>query len=675
MEEVDVNKSPGLYSGPGLTAPQGIGGARGMDHFGLGGMGTPEMPGGLGVRGIGKGSPGAGPAFQQHGASGGPIRVQTRPKATTGAGGTSGGGGRYSVAQAAALIRQAGGTEEEARVLGALVGQESEGNPRNANLKGEHSIGLWQINQNAHKGKFGTDEELMNPETNAKAALALYRKRGNAEDWHNTINTPRYKKDLAEAGKGAHDPDKYAYQAPNKEEKGGEPRQPGPGAPQNFKEIAGTFNAAAKHPEWGLQPGAVHTTEVTGPKGQKWQVADRAAAGFQGFVDEMAKKHPDYPLTSAGGYNNRLKRGGSTPSMHAFGTAIDINAGKNPFHGKSNDFPPDTEEIAARHGISWGKHFGDPMHFEYTGITPKFDTTQVAQQKPTPKQQVAQEKPTTTTPHSIPSYKPVAEEPKVAQTPQVEGPKQAQATPFISPPITSYQVPHKDPHGTGNRIEFASSSPPLKPDSPEQTRKFDLAASEMVNKWQQNHQGSTGRSNLQGTTGVAGSPSIYERGMGTTPGAFSTEGNPHLHRAAGSEYRHGSTDMRANPNLEIPAIYPRRGPAEGSVDFHPVPLMARGTSPGQQAHALTPSTRRDPEMSRSIPTHNQPLHEMSAGRAAAHEKAARHKPTPAAHAGTGTNHAPEASGGKHSTMPYGDAGHFDSGLRDRFLAQYLDGHG
>jgi hypothetical protein len=122
-----------------------------------------------------------------------------------GAGGSGGGDGkgRYSVAQAAALIRHAGGTEAEARALGALVGQESEGNPRNANLNGEHSIGLWQINQNAHHGAFGTDEELMNPETNAKAALALYRRRGNLGDWANTINTDRYKRDLAEAGRGA----------------------------------------------------------------------------------------------------------------------------------------------------------------------------------------------------------------------------------------------------------------------------------------------------------------------------------------------------------------------------------------------------------------------------------------------------------------------------------------
>ncbi|MGO9774867.1 MAG: M15 family metallopeptidase [Roseiarcus sp.] len=146
---------------------------------------------------------------------------------------------------------------------------------------------------------------------------------------------------------------------------------PTTGAPSNFDEISRTFNAAAKHPEWGLRPGAVSTTTVR-EDGQSWQVAKGTEDDFQGFLDEMHEKHPDFRLVSAGGYNVRPKRGGGGWSMHAYGTAIDINAGANPFHGSRNTFPSDTEVIAARHGISWGKHFGDPMHFEYTGIKPNF---------------------------------------------------------------------------------------------------------------------------------------------------------------------------------------------------------------------------------------------------------------------------------------------------------------
>jgi len=115
----------------------------------------------------------------------------------------------------------------------------------------------------------------------------------------------------------------------------------------------------------------------------------RAQKDFQGFLDEMHSKHPEYKIISSGGYNNRLKRGESTPSMHDYGTAIDINAPDMPFHSGRNTLPSDTEEIAARHGLSWGKHFGDPMHFEYTGIKPEFNTTTANRRKESDSKDVA----------------------------------------------------------------------------------------------------------------------------------------------------------------------------------------------------------------------------------------------------------------------------------------------
>ena len=85
---VDVN-TPDLYTGSGLTAPQGIGG---HPQAGPLGFAAPQMPGNsvspafpaLGAGGGIRGAPGAGPAFQQFGASGGPIRVQPRQRAGTG---------------------------------------------------------------------------------------------------------------------------------------------------------------------------------------------------------------------------------------------------------------------------------------------------------------------------------------------------------------------------------------------------------------------------------------------------------------------------------------------------------------------------------------------------------------------------------------------------------------
>ncbi|NDB60367.1 hypothetical protein EB001_18245, partial [bacterium] len=110
-------------------------------------------------------------------------------------------GGRYSAAQAAALIRKVGGTPEEAAALGAVAMPESQGDPRAHNPNrntGDDSWGLWQINMldklaaDRYKrfGKFGLTKpsDLENPELNAKIALQMYRDkiaagRPGLEDW------------------------------------------------------------------------------------------------------------------------------------------------------------------------------------------------------------------------------------------------------------------------------------------------------------------------------------------------------------------------------------------------------------------------------------------------------------------------------------------------------------
>jgi D-alanyl-D-alanine carboxypeptidase len=71
-----------------------------------------------------------------------------------------------------------------------------------------------------------------------------------------------------------------------------------------------------------------------------------------------------------GSYNPRLVRGSQTSlSAHAYGTALDVNAGENPLgYGPT----PDQEELAGvfeAHGWYWGDRFSrrDPMHFEWIG--------------------------------------------------------------------------------------------------------------------------------------------------------------------------------------------------------------------------------------------------------------------------------------------------------------------
>jgi hypothetical protein len=77
----------------------------------------------------------------------------------------------------------------------------------------------------------------------------------------------------------------------------------------------------------------------------------------------------------SGAYNVRFKRGGSTPSIHSWGIAIDIYAAKNDLHQLTNSFPPPVFsqkeykafiDIWYKHNFkSFGKELGyDWMHFQ-----------------------------------------------------------------------------------------------------------------------------------------------------------------------------------------------------------------------------------------------------------------------------------------------------------------------
>lgn len=121
-----------------------------------------------------------------------------------------------------------------------------------------------------------------------------------------------------------------------------------------------------------LSPGWEQNNLVTikTPNGQSWRVHKLAAPSFEGLLRDLVAA--GYNPTSSGGFNYRPIRGGTSLSQHAFGNAIDINAAANPMlKGRlQTDLPPNTAEIAARHGLMWGgtwKNRPDPMHFEWLG--------------------------------------------------------------------------------------------------------------------------------------------------------------------------------------------------------------------------------------------------------------------------------------------------------------------
>ena len=123
--------------------------------------------------------------------------------------------GIYDAAAAAALIKQEGGTDEEARILGAIAYSESRGRPdaHNPNAAtGDDSYGLWQINM---LGRMGPERmkllgitdpnQLKDPAINAKAALMLLRGKlggaGGYQHWSDYKNG-KYRQFVDQAGQG-----------------------------------------------------------------------------------------------------------------------------------------------------------------------------------------------------------------------------------------------------------------------------------------------------------------------------------------------------------------------------------------------------------------------------------------------------------------------------------------
>lgn len=92
-------------------------------------------------------------------------------------------------------------------------------------------------------------------------------------------------------------------------------------------------------------------------------VAGKLKAAFEeikaaGLSDEIK--------TFDGSFNDRAKRGGSSKSTHAWGIAIDINAGQYPMGTSASSTSPRYKQIAAIFA-KYGFHQldNDPMHFQY----------------------------------------------------------------------------------------------------------------------------------------------------------------------------------------------------------------------------------------------------------------------------------------------------------------------
>lgn len=143
-----------------------------------------------------------------------------------------------NVAELQGVLRAAGWPATHLAIMSAIGIAESSGNPRAVNPGNppgkEFSVGLWQINMKAHGTKYGTEEQLKDPVTNAKAALDIFRRQG-FRAW-GAYTDGRYKTHLAAAQRAA----------------GGAPvdYNGGGGAPQP--------NSAGKYAGWLLVGAAVY---------------------------------------------------------------------------------------------------------------------------------------------------------------------------------------------------------------------------------------------------------------------------------------------------------------------------------------------------------------------------------------------------------------------------------
>ena len=104
----------------------------------------------------------------------------------TGGGKDTGGNGKLSVDEMSKIAKEAGFSDEQARIMGAIAAAESSGNPTAHNDKGrDNSYGLWQINmlggmgqERRQKNNLNSNEELFDPKVNAAAAKKVFDEQG-----------------------------------------------------------------------------------------------------------------------------------------------------------------------------------------------------------------------------------------------------------------------------------------------------------------------------------------------------------------------------------------------------------------------------------------------------------------------------------------------------------------
>lgn len=131
---------------------------------------------------------------------------------------------------------------------------------------------------------------------------------------------------------------------------------------------------------WGA-PGDERNMVTARGGGVTFRCHRLAKANFVGFLDDLVSEL-GYRPGVVGGYNDRYISGTTRKSNHAWGAAIDIDPGKNPYYasGAGGAYalprPPAIVRLARKWGLGWGGEWNnskDYMHFEVIGA-PASDT-------------------------------------------------------------------------------------------------------------------------------------------------------------------------------------------------------------------------------------------------------------------------------------------------------------
>ena len=373
--------------GGGAGASVGLGSAGGGEASGTGrrsirygggfraGRGTAQhhslrYGGGYGPKGVGGGGPAYGSAVPGANGRGTINAPYTAPIDAKGEGGI------LSPRELFGYLKSKGATDNEATMLTGAAGSESSFNPNavhDVNGKNGPGHGLW--GHNDHR------LDMRGKSWQQQADLALGEVKREYADRVNGAKTPE---ELTDAEMHYERPRAYSPRNP----RGGENYTGRANTLRRFgnefgtmksssdpRSIAGEGNrrgfANLMHGQYGA-PGE-NLTSIKTPSGRSVQVHAAAADSFRGFLGDLEKS--GYNIDSLGGYANRGMRGNSGRiSQHAFGNAIDINPGRNPFHTSQTDLPKNVSDMAAKWGLSWGGDWSersrDPMHFEWTGARP-----------------------------------------------------------------------------------------------------------------------------------------------------------------------------------------------------------------------------------------------------------------------------------------------------------------